>query len=71
MQKIGIKTTCKPIPMLYISGCLSGRTRLFDENGIIYCSIDSEEMNAVTVMPPHWKEIKKSDFYKIIEECEQ
>lgn len=69
--KLDIKPMSKPSPTFYVFSYFSGRTRLFEDNGVVYCSIDSEQLEAESAMPKHWKEIKKSDFYKIIEESER
>lgn len=62
-----IKVINKPMVGFYIRGLLGKhRTRLFDVEGILYCSVDTDvqEINC----PEGFTEIKASEFYKVIEE---
>ena len=57
----------KPCPSMYLNDvCGSFRTRLFDYNGVLYCSVESE--NDFTFVGDGYKEIKGSEFYKIMED---
>lgn len=67
-QAINMKILHKPSPSWYslkfVDRCSS---RLFDHNGILYCSISAEN---VEMQSDIFQEIKGSEFYAIIEEIE-
>lgn len=67
-QAVDIKVLHKPSPSWYNS-VIVGRSssRLFDHNGILYCSYHAEKVEMPEDM---FEEIKGSDFYKIMEEIE-
>ena len=67
-QAEGMTFLHKPFPTWY-NHCLIGKSssRLFDHNGILYCSIQAE---TVSVTADIFQEIKGSEFYKIMEEIE-
>lgn len=47
------------------------RTRCFMYKGSLYVTVESEKIKSDTEMPDNWKEIKRSDFYKMLEEMEK
>ena len=61
-----LKVIRRPMVILYLKSMGGGRfrNRLFDHNGVLYCSIDPAGEGA----PEGFNEIKASEFYKIIEE---
>lgn len=67
LKDAGMKVIRKPMVMLYFQG-LGGksRSRLFDINGVVYCSYESEKVN----IPDGFIEIKASEFFKVIEDDE-
>lgn len=44
------------------------QTRCFLHNGNLYATIESDEISKDTEFPNSWNEIKRSEFYKILEE---
>ncbi|MNO75226.1 hypothetical protein D3C76_662560 [compost metagenome] len=68
LQDAGLKVLRRPMLILYFRSFGGGRfrSRIFDQNGILYCSIDP----VVGEAPKGLVEIKASEFYKIIEEAE-
>ncbi len=61
-----LKILPKPAPIFYFEGvCGRYRTRLFDIEGTVYCSIEPLYSEKI---PVGMKEIKASEFYKILEE---
>jgi len=65
----GIKGLSKPNPIFYFhkSDFFSCRSRLFELDGVIYCTLSSSsEFNA----PDELNEIKASEFYTIMEQHE-
>lgn len=68
-QAAEMKLYHKPSPSWYNS-VFVGRSssRLFDHNGILYCSYHAERVEMPEDM---FQEIKGSDFYKIMEEIEE
>lgn len=65
-----LKVMYKPNVAWYADVLVIGRcqTRCFLHNGNLYATIESEEINKDTEFPDSWNEIKKSDFYKMLEE---
>ena len=47
------------------------RTRIFDYQDKVYCSLESDYLNENTQIPKGYTEIKASKFYKIIETIEE
>lgn len=67
LDERGLKAIRKPMVILYVPMCYGGRyrTRLFDVNDTVYCSLDGLEIKEV---PEGWEEMKASEFFRIIEE---
>ncbi|MNP18938.1 hypothetical protein D3C76_1114440 [compost metagenome] len=67
LKDAGLKVLRKPMVLLYFRS-FGGRyrSRLFDKNGVVYCSIDP----AGDETPKGFIEMKASEFYKIIEDAE-
>lgn len=67
LKDAGLRVFGKPMLILYFRS-LGGRfkSRLFDLNGILYCSLDPVHGEA----PEGFVEMKASEFFKIIEESE-
>lgn len=63
-----LKVLRKPMVILYFRG-IGGkyRSRIFDQNGVLYCSIDPADGKENEGLV----EIKASEFFKIIEESEK
>lgn len=66
---LNIKPAREPFVLLGLD-IMSARTRLFDYNGILYTTIDSDEIDKKTLFPDGWQEISKGKFYKIIDRIE-
>lgn len=66
-QKLNIRIVRKPMLGLYV-GFMSARVRLFMLNDTLYATLDSEEITSKTPFPDGWEEIKRSEFYKVLEE---
>ena len=47
------------------------RTRIFDYKNKVYCSLDTDYLTKETKIPQGYKEIKASEFYKVIEDIEE
>lgn len=47
------------------------RTRIFDYKNKVYCSLDADYLTKETKIPQGYKEIKASEFYKVIENIEE
>ena len=69
LKDAGLEVKRRPMPILYFRtfGGGSYKTRLFDQDGKLYCSIDPADGNA----PEGVVEIKASEFYRMIEESEK
>lgn len=68
LKDADIKVLHKPRVILYFRSFGGGkfRSRLFDQSGILYCSIDPADGEA----PKGFVEMKASEFFKVIEEKE-
>lgn len=61
----GLKVLRRPMVILYFSSRGGKyRSRIFDQNGKLYCSMDPADGQA----PKGFTEMKASDFYKVVEE---
>lgn len=70
--RLEITPAFKPSLPWRLSFCLMrARTRLFDYEGILYSTIDSDEITEKTQFPEGWREISKSEFYAVIDKIEQ
>lgn len=65
--KLNLTIVHKPFIGQHVS-FFSARTRLFMLNGILYATLDSKEITPKTDFPKGWQEIKRSEFYKILED---
>lgn len=67
LQSENLEVVPKPMPILYVRSLNGGRyrTRLFDIDDMVYCSIDGFEISEI---PEGWEEMKASEFFKIIED---
>lgn len=63
-----LKSVHKPLPAWYNKYSGRSSSRLFDHNGILYCSFSAERIEMPT---DTFTEIKGSEFYRIMEEIEQ
>lgn len=71
-KELGIKTAFRPNPAFELNECLFySRSRLFEYNGVLYATIESEELTPKTAILPGWEEISKSQFYAIVDEIEK
>lgn len=50
---------------------MSGRNRLFDYEGTLYATVDSNEINKETVFPDGWREISRGEFYALLDKIEK
>ena len=63
----GLKNVDKPSPAWYNKYMGRSSSRLFDHNGVLYCSFSADQIE----MPSNtFTEIKGSEFYMIMEEIE-
>jgi hypothetical protein len=66
-EKEGLKLIRKPNLILYMrTGGGRFRTRLFEQNGLLYCSIEADDLREI---PDGFTEIKGSEFMKILEDA--
>lgn len=71
-KKLGITAVRCPSIGFEISTCYHElRGRLFDYKGVVYGSLESEELKKDDSMPVGWCEISKSEFYAVIDEIER
>ncbi len=69
--KLEIKPAFKPSLPWELSFCLSrARTRLFDYEGILYGTLDSDEITAKHKFPDEWREISRAEFYTLLDKIE-
>ena len=47
------------------------RSRLFMYENVLYASVEAEGVRSDMDMPDGWEEIKRSEFYKVIEKLEE
>jgi len=70
LKENNIKVSHKPFVPMYFTGVYGHlRTRLFQIEGTVYCSIEGEFRHLDT--PKGMEEIKASEFFKIIEDNEE
>lgn len=63
-----LKPKCKPSPIFYVDGLIGRcRTRLFEIDKSVYCSIDSE---VEFIKPDFLEELRASEFFKVVEDYE-
>lgn len=67
---LNIKPAFKPNP-LWEASMMSGRNRLFDYEGTLYATVDSNEINKETVFPDGWREISRGEFYALLDKIEK
>ncbi|OMF70486.1 hypothetical protein [Paenibacillus glucanolyticus] len=69
LKDADLKVESKPMVILYFRSFGGGRyrSRVFDQNGNLYCSIDPVDGEA----PKGFVEMKASEFFQIIEESEK
>lgn len=69
LKDTDLKIESKPMVILYFRSFGGGRyrSRIFDQNGFLYCSIDPVDGEA----PKGFVEMKASEFFGIIEESEK
>lgn len=66
-RAINLKNVDKPSPAWYNNYMGHSSSRLFDYNGVLYCSFSADQIE----MPSDiFTEIKGSEFYKVLEEIE-
>lgn len=66
-RALNLKNVSKPSPAWYNNYMGRSSTRLFDYNGVLYCSFSADQIE----MPSDtFTEIKGSEFYRILEEIE-
>ncbi len=71
-KKLGITAVRCPSIGFEISTCYHElKGRLFDYKGVVYGSLESEELKKDDSMPVGWREISKSEFYAVIDEIER
>ena len=68
---LNLKPARKPMPIMEFISIFDARTRLFDYEGVLYCSMDSHQITKDTKAPSDWCEISKSDFYAVIDKIEK
>ena len=66
-RAIEIKNTHKPSPAWYNNYMGRSSSRLFDYNGVLYCSFSADQIEMSSDI---FTEIKGSEFYRIMEEIE-
>lgn len=66
-SKLGLQVACKPVPGMFVNDIRVFRNKLFEWNGTLYCSVDSDDITENTVFPYGWIPMRLSDFYEIIE----
>lgn len=70
LNEKGLKVLHRPFVPMYFHGVYGHlRSRLFDINGTVYCSIEGEFSQLDT--PKGFEEMKASEFFKIIEDSEE
>lgn len=66
---LGLKVIYKPnvawCADILVRSC---QTRCFMHNGILYVTMEADEIKSDTEFPDGWNDIKRSDFYKMLEE---
>ena len=67
--KLNIKPADKPYVPLILG--LGGRWRLFDYEGVLYVTYDSETMKNRENFPDGWREISKGEFYNLLDKIEK
>lgn len=71
-KKLNIVEAHRPCIGFEVDVCyFSLRGRLFDYKGVVYGTLDSEELKKDDPMPVGWREISKSEFYGVIDEIEK
>lgn len=69
---LGLKVLYKPLLGMYIDVPIRRCSRrLFMYKNILYVTLESDEIAADTEFPEGWEEIKRSDFYKVLEEMDE
>ena len=68
LKDAGLEVKRRPMPIIYFRSFGGGsyKTRLFEQDGKLFCSIDPADGKE----PEGFVEIKASEFFKIIEESE-
>lgn len=66
-RAVGLKNAHKPSPAWLNKYMVRSSSRLFDYNGVLYCSLSA---NQIEMPSDTFTEIKGSEFYKIMEEIE-
>lgn len=66
---LGIKPAVKPC-VLWEAGIMAGSNRLFDYEGTLYATVDSNEINKETTFSDGWLEISKGEFYSLLDKIE-
>lgn len=70
--KLEIIPAFKPSLPWELSFCLmKARTRLFDYNGVLYGTIDSDEITDNAIFPAGWREISRGEFYALLDKIEK
>jgi len=64
---VNLKNVSKPSPAWHNKYMGQSSSRLFDHNGVLYCSFSANQIEMPTDI---FTEIKGSEFYKILEEIE-
>lgn len=67
--ELNIKPADKPYVPLILG--LGGRWRLFDYEGVLYVTYDSETMKNRENFPDGWQEISKGEFYSLLDKIEK
>lgn len=71
-RKLNIVEAHRPCIGFELDVCyFSLKGRLFDYKGVVYGTLDSEELKKDDPMPVGWSEISKSEFYGVIDEIEK
>lgn len=62
----------EPMPAMYIDEPIRRVSwRLFIHDEVLYVTLESDDITVDTEFPTDWKEMKRSDFYKILENMEE
>lgn len=66
-EKLNLPVVYKPTLWHYVNFMRAG-TRLFMLDDVLYATLEGEEITPTTEFPDGWEEIKRSEFYAILEE---
>ena len=70
--ELKLKVLHKPMVGFYLGELfLRMRSRLFMYENVLYASVEAEGLRSDMDMPDGWEEIKRSEFYKVVEKLEE